>query len=219
MSRASAVRLLAIGSVVSLLLLAYRATHPVGYGWALAWNLLLAWIPFLLALAMRWYDEHRTRTVALLMLGLLWLLFLPNAPYILTDFKYVDGLGAWYDAIMTAAFAGTGLMLGLGSLYLVQRLVVRRLGRLAGMLMLPPVFVLSSAGVVLGRVYRLNSWDALTRPGATIAHLGTAVDNTSDDAVVLAAFFGLILFLTVAYFLLTLGIGTVGRHSRAATRG
>ena len=66
----------------------------------LVWNLVLAWIPFLLALVL--YDGARrgASTRRLLGLGFLWLLFLPNAPYIVTDAKWLDEYrtGAlWYD--------------------------------------------------------------------------------------------------------------------------
>ena len=60
----------------------------------LVWNLFLAWIPFLLALGV--YDAARRRASAwtLAGLGALWLLFLPNAPYIVTDFKWLRAHGA-----------------------------------------------------------------------------------------------------------------------------
>ena len=51
----------------------------------LAWNLFLAWIPFVLALAL--YDRARRRSSPAILGALAcgWLLFFPNAPYILTD--------------------------------------------------------------------------------------------------------------------------------------
>ena len=117
--------------------LAYRSTQPNGHFYDfLAWNLLLAWIPFLLAVAL--YDsDRRGRTPAVLViLGAVWLVFLPNAPYIVTDFVHIGelpGAPLWYDAGMTAAFAGTGLVLGLASVLLVQGVVARRFGALGRM--------------------------------------------------------------------------------------
>jgi uncharacterized membrane protein len=89
----------------------------------LIWNLFLAWIPFVLAIFVydRW--RRRRRGVLLLVLGVLWLLFFPNAPYIATDFVHLEhdpGAPYWYDAVMIAAFAWMGVLLGFASLYLMQ---------------------------------------------------------------------------------------------------
>ena len=56
-------------------------------------------------------------------LAALWLLFLPNAPYILTDFKHLvpsPVVPLWADVVVIAAPAWTGMLLGFLSLYLVQ---------------------------------------------------------------------------------------------------
>ena len=74
----------------------------------LIWNLFLAWIPF--ALAVFVYDRWRRHRGGLLLivLGVLWLLFFPNAPYIATDFVHLEHdplIPYWYDAVTIAAFA------------------------------------------------------------------------------------------------------------------
>ncbi|HUF57709.1 MAG TPA: DUF1361 domain-containing protein, partial [Thermohalobaculum sp.] len=95
----------------------------------LVWNLILAWVPLVLAVAA--YARARRR-VDLLVVALLvpWLLFFPNAPYLLTDFIHLGEGPAplWYDALMLSAFAWTGLLLGFASLYLVQMILRRALG-------------------------------------------------------------------------------------------
>ena len=146
-----------------MLLVRAAETGSNGYRF-LVWNLFLAWVPFLLALAL--YDANRRGASGAWQLGLAvaWLLFLPNAPYIVTDFLHVGVIGGapiWFDAALVAAFAATGVMLGLGSLLLVQTIVSRACGELWGWLMLAPLLGLCSVGIALGRVYRFNSWDAL----------------------------------------------------------
>jgi uncharacterized membrane protein len=133
----------------------------------LVWNLFLAWIPFGLALYV--YDGYRRRAARLSLWagGLLWLVFFPNAPYIVTDFKYLrtwTGAPIWYDAVLLSAAAGCGLLLGFVSLYLMQTVVRRALGTVNAWLFAGAVLGLSSFGVYLGRFQRWNSWDVFTRP-------------------------------------------------------
>src|SRR4051812_18049995 len=81
--------------VLSMLVIAMIAFQIIYTGTTenlgIAWNLFLAWIPFALALIV--YDRGRSgaATAALGATAVLWLLFLPNAPYILTDLKHIEG--------------------------------------------------------------------------------------------------------------------------------
>lgn len=142
----------------------------------LAWNLFLAWIPFGIAFATYLAALRRGLLVIVIPAGaLLWLLFFPNAPYILTDLQHLSQ-GAreaplWYDVIMLIWFAWTGLLLGVISLYLMQELVRREFGRLAGWIFVLVVASLSSAGVYIGRFIRWNSWDVLRNPFGTASAL------------------------------------------------
>ena len=72
------------GLCAALLFVRMQRTGSNDYDF-LAWNLFLAWVPFVLALIV--YDARRRGVAGAgqLVLGGLWLLFLPNAPYIVTD--------------------------------------------------------------------------------------------------------------------------------------
>lgn len=133
-------------------------------------NLILAWLPLGFALASRRLfrgttHRHRLGGTAF---AALWLLFLPNAPYVVTDLMHYRtsvALPAWFDPLMFGAFAITGVALGTASLYLMHDLVTRAGGWAAGW-----TFALGSAGITgvgvyLGRVLRWNSWEAIVRPG------------------------------------------------------
>ncbi|MBM3676426.1 MAG: DUF1361 domain-containing protein [Actinobacteria bacterium] len=148
--------------------------------WNLVWNLFLAWIPFVLALLV--YDgARRSASRPLLVVGgLLWLLFLPNAPYIVTDAIWLDdwrltGAPFWYDLALYVVAAGTGGILGFVSIYLVQRACAARRGEVAGWLLAVTALGLSGAGVYLGRVLRWNSWDLLTRPEALLRDVASGL--------------------------------------------
>ena len=156
----------------------------------------------MLALALYDSDRRGRGLTTLLPLAAAWLLFLPNAPYIVTDFVHVGldtGVPIWFDAAMTASFAGTGLVLGLVSVLLVQGVLARRYGSAVGWLMLPPIFLLCSTGIYLGRVHRFNSWDAVTHPQALLDTFATRLADPLPRPEAIVALLGLMGMLAVAY--------------------
>jgi uncharacterized membrane protein len=177
-------RLVVFGALVGLSgmvagLVAFRVAYSHSFeDVPYLWNLFLAWIPFALALLI--YDGHRrgARPVQLLALGLLWLLFLPNAPYIVTDFKYLadmTGKTFLFEGLLIGTAASTGLLLGFMSLYLIQAIVRRAAGARYAWLFVFVALGLSSVGVYLGRVLRWNSWDVFVRPGSLLGELAGAL--------------------------------------------
>jgi uncharacterized membrane protein len=154
-----------ITSGLSVSLLAFRIIRvDAGYFLFLVWNLFLAWMPLLFATAA---FITRRKVSGAVGFGLLWLLFLPNAPYILTDLihlQWVSGVPIWYDLSMFLAFAFTGLLLGLTSLHLMHTVVEERSGRLVGWLFVVAAMGLSGFGIYLGRFMRWNSWDVIINP-------------------------------------------------------
>lgn len=138
----------------------------------LPWNLFLAWIPFVLALIVAVVHDRGGPRPVLWILGAGWLLFLPNAPYILTDFvhlKRAGGAPSWFDIGLIGSFAAIGLGLGLASLLVVHRVVEARAGRIVGWAIVVGSLVLSAVGIYLGRFPRFNSWDVLTNPDSLLA--------------------------------------------------
>jgi len=164
--------LLAAASAICFLLAAVRmarsdSTH---YGFLL-WNLMLAWIPFIFAALAYTLANVNKRILTLLIFAAAaaWLVFFPNAPYILTDFQHLsqitDGIPVWYDVILLIWFAWTGLLLGMVSLYLMQEIVARMLNsNAASWLFVVCVTAMSSFGIYVGRFMRWNSWDAWNHP-------------------------------------------------------
>jgi uncharacterized membrane protein len=166
-------------------------------GTNLVWNLFLAWVPFLLALLV--YDGERRgwSPGPLLALGAAWLVFLPNAPYIVTDFKHLvqsPVVPLWVDVVVLAAPAWTGMLLGFLSLYLVQAVVRQLAGARVAWLAAVAVLGLSSFGIYLGRVLRWNSWDVIANP-SILSDLGSIVVERRAIAMTVL----LSGFLTVSY--------------------
>jgi uncharacterized membrane protein len=164
------------------LVLARVAYSDSGRHLGLVWNLFLAWIPFILA-----YFAHavswRRASLYLLMplIAFLWLIFFPNAPYMLTDLQDLSRQAAdaplWYDVIIVGWSSWTGMLLGVISLYLMQDIIVRNFGHTTGWIFVFVVSALSSFGIYVGRFVRLNSWDIMQNPGETAQEvLGVIVD-------------------------------------------
>lgn len=164
---------LAATGLAITLLVGRHLLGPGGYSF-LIWNLFLAWLPYLAALGAAWQARRGPLGAAAAAPVLaLWLLFLPNAPYLLTDLVHLPGMSFvwWYDAGTLAAFIWAGCLLGVASLQIVAELTRARLGSLAAAAVVLGAAALSGVGVYVGRFLRWNSWDALLRPRALAADL------------------------------------------------
>ncbi|HSB01829.1 MAG TPA: DUF1361 domain-containing protein [Anaerolineales bacterium] len=174
----------------------------------LIWNLFLAWIPFLIAyftytltLKRKWIY------IVIPTAAFFWLIFFPNAPYILTDFQHLANrwgdLPVWYDVMMLIWFAFTGLLLGMVSLFLMQEIIRREFGRWAGWAFVAAVTGLSSAGVYMGRFLRWNSWDILRNPTGIALYSFERVQDPSLQSIGFITLFGaffLFLYITLYTF-------------------
>lgn len=134
----------------------------------LTWNLFLAWFPLGVVLVLRDLRQSGFLSRWLLSAGLaVWLAFLPNAPYIITDLfhiKHIDNTLLWFDTMSLFIFALTGLLVGLYSILIVHRMIRPLFGVWLTWLLILGSQFLSGFGIYLGRVGRWNSWDVLTRP-------------------------------------------------------
>lgn len=152
-------------SLVVTTMVAVRVVYTGSFSYFfLIWNLILAWLPFLFALVI---ITFRRSQFMLGTYGLLWLLFFPNTIYLVTDLihlRFRVDVPIWYDAIMLFAFALTGLMLGLLSLYFVHAVVESHFGAALGWLFVLITAVLGGIGVYIGRFLRWNSWDVFANP-------------------------------------------------------
>jgi uncharacterized membrane protein len=96
-----------------------------------------------------------------------WFVFYPNAPYLITDLVHLEiraPVPAWFDLIVFMSFAWTGLFLGYLSLYLMQEVVRSWLGGTYSWRFAIGMLALGALGVFLGRFWRWNSWEVITRP-------------------------------------------------------
>lgn len=186
---------------------------PVDF--SLDWNLFLSWIPLITAfLADNLTKRFGHIPVILTLLSVAWLLFFPNAPYMITDLAHltVDYQRdlTWHDTIMLFSYAEVSLFNGLVSLYWIHRSWRRVFERKTANTLLMVSLPLAGFGVYLGRVRRMNSWDIIHEPKAILDHLiDSLVDRT---AWVLAMEIGML--LGILYLVLWGVIRFRIRHSR-----
>jgi uncharacterized membrane protein len=161
-------------SVACTAMLKWRMHHTGSWRYGfLTWNLLLAWVPLAAAVACDAVAQRRGRLrgLAAAPFALVWLAFLPNAPYLCTDLIHLTplpGVPFWYDQLMLVAYGVTGVLIGVASMLVMRDVVARLAGRLAGAVVISGGAVLAAFGIYLGRFERLNSWELFSRPSVVI---------------------------------------------------
>jgi len=136
----------------------------------LIWNMFLACIPLFASRLLQAAHQRKIPDGWQLLLLAVWLVFLPNAPYVITDLIHLQAGPAtrlyWYDMALLQSCGAVGLMLGYASTLDVHRIVEERFGRRVGWAMAVTTLLLSGFAIYLGRFLRWNSWDVVTNPGA-----------------------------------------------------
>lgn len=164
------------GYCLVLLIIRIVISHTLFYGF-LAWNLVLAFIPLLLTVVLQRKKSLHNNRYGLLLLSFVWLLFLPNAPYIITDFfhlkKGILYMPEWFDVLLLTSFAWTGVLAGLIAMTVMQQLWEQRFSAAKGRLFIIFSALLSGFGIYLGRFLRFNSWDIVQHPFDLITAITT----------------------------------------------
>ena len=151
----------------------------------LPWNLFLAWAPYAFSFLAAALDRLFPRRWWLLPIpGALWLIFFPNAVYIVTDFLHLSQrpyVPLWYDIALLATFAWTGCMLAIASLKTMQFLIKSYLGWIVSWLFVGAAIALGGLGIYLGRFDRWNSWDLFIHPKSILKDIATRVVNPFEN--------------------------------------
>lgn len=214
--------LLAGASVFSVLIWRVRAEYSNSYNYAfMIWNLFLAWIPFLIAYFT--YTATLSRRWVYLIVpvsAFFWLLFFPNAPYMLTDFQHLatdwwsGNSPIWYDVLLLLWFSFTGLLLGVVSLFLMHEVIRREFGRWIGWAFVAIVGGLSGIGVYVGRFLDWNSWDVFHNFDGIATY---TIERAQDPSLRSIGFIGLFaaFFLFLYVTLYTFGHLLLERQAQA----
>ncbi|NBC83738.1 MAG: DUF1361 domain-containing protein [Bacteroidetes bacterium] len=171
-------RLLYALALFSVLMVMARIIYTLDLTHAyLIWNLLLAWLPYIFSKqAVRYYEQKNG-----LMIGtaFLWILFLPNSAYIITDFIHLNDPGTilWYDILLIFSFSLSGLLFGLFSIYNIHALLVRFFTGRVSWFVIFGMTGLSGLGIYVGRFFRWNSWEVFTQPFRLIHEFWVAIND------------------------------------------
>lgn len=142
-------------------------------------NLALAWLALLFAwLLVKELKTQKWLRWQNIALTVLWLIFLPNTWYVLTDFLHVYATGEiseLYDIVMMSTLVMSGFILGFTSLYLVHQELRKRLSEQKSAVLVGLVILLASFGIYLGRVLRWNTWDVITNPSGIILNVSDRI--------------------------------------------
>jgi len=173
----------------------------------LVWNLFLAWVPYWIALSLDLLNRViRPSNWSAGALLIAWLLFFPNAPYIVTDLLHLkvhEHVPFWFDAMLFLSFAWTGLLLGYCSVFEIERFLEERLSKTQTHRVLIASLGLAGLGVFMGRFQRWNSWDILHHPWAVVRSECAIFLNPWNHLGSLAVVMVISGFLIVGYWTLT----------------
>ena len=201
---------LGVSTLVSAGLFGYGAwrNHSLDYDY-LVWNLFLAWLPLVFAVRLASLLRRKLwSSWEALGVSLLWLIFLPNSFYMISDFIHlqeVQRVDVLYDALMFTSFIYTGVALGFSSLYLVHLQFRRRLSAKASAGWIAGTLLICSSAVYVGRDLRWNSWDVLVNPGGLLFDVSDRLQHPAAYPQMLVTIITFFILLASMYSLLWRG--------------
>lgn len=140
---------------------------------ALTWiGLFFGWFLVNQLKSYRWHSWHN------IIISVLWVSFLPNCWYVLTDFLHVFPTGEvseLYDIVLISSLVIVGFINGFTSLLLVHKQIVKHVGEYKSLYAVGAVLLLASFAIYLGRVLRWNSWDVIADPGGLILNVSDRI--------------------------------------------
>ncbi len=193
--------LLSISFTITLLAIRIWRTEELTYIFY-AWNLFLAIVPFMFS---RKLEGQAKFGFASMMLVAGWLLFFPNAPYIITDlfhYKERPPIPKWFDLLIVTSAAWNGLLLGIASLMQVENFLARHIRAVWVRLAVFASMVLCGYGIYIGRFLRFNSWNIVTKPSILVHASAHHILQPQDHLKIWGFTFLFALMFGIIYFTL-----------------
>lgn len=195
---------LVVLSLSSVLLLLLRVKITLSfYMLFLIWNLFLALLPYAISAFIK-KKKMPLRSYRSFAVYALWLLFLPNSFYLLTDFIHLhhqNWLQFLFDFIMLLSFTMAGFYSGILSVYAIHGIIRKQFSVRTTALLIGAICILSAFGIYLGRMQRFNSWDILSDPAGLFTSI---LENFhKPSAVCITAALSVVIYLSYQAFLFT----------------
>ena len=198
---------LLISNGVSLTLSMLRILDSGNFRYSfMTWNLMLAWIP----LGVAWWLVQRLKSTPWLSwqnitLALVWLAFLPNSFYLLSDFIHVYDTGEvshLYDVVMFGSFIFNAFFVGYLSIYLLHKELLKRISYRSAHVIIASVLLACSFAIYLGRSLRWNSWDLALQPAGILFDVSEGIVNPSSHPESLVTTTTFFLLLSSTYLVI-----------------
>lgn len=136
----------------------------------MVWNLFLAIIPLLISILVLIFSKQNKKRLMIIS-GTVWLLFFPNAPYMITGFIHLSTIRfytsgefeiiSWIRLIHFGLGALLGIMIGMVSLYNIHQTILKYQSKIKTVLLMSLIILSSGYAIYVGRLLRLNTWDIL----------------------------------------------------------
>jgi len=170
--------ILANATSIVLFALRFLSTQDTLY-WFLIWNLFLAWLPaFFAYFLIERLRNHRWSELWCIVLSILWLSFLPNSFYMVSDLIHLHTTGEInivFDVVMFISFIINGFIAGYGSMIFIHREFQKRFYVYRAYVAMLVIILASSYAIYLGRTLRWNSWDIVLHPAGILFDVGSSV--------------------------------------------
>ncbi len=139
------------------------------------WNIFIATIPVFFSTLLK---KEKRLTVKSVAFFTCWLLFFPNAPYILTDVFHFEArlpVPPWFDLALVLSGAWTGMVLCIFSLMQIERWLQHFVSPYYRNFFMVFIMILGGLGMYMGRYERYNTWDIVTEPTSISSFLYTRI--------------------------------------------
>lgn len=172
------------------------------FTWIL-WNIFLAFVPFLISSLMLILTKEKKMNKVLFVIGIfLWMIFIPNAPYIVTDFIHIGttrSIPIIYDILLIFNSALVGLILCFHSLFHIEQIVKTKHKKNTGRLIMGIFIIMISFGVYLGRFLRFNSWDIFIDHSSLVNNIWEIISQAAMHTEVYLYTLLFFVFLSTSY--------------------
>jgi uncharacterized membrane protein len=168
----------------------------------LLWNLFLAFVPYVISHRLSRNIRVMENKWMLARWLLVWLLFIPNSFYILTDFFHLTDIRSapqWFDLLLLLSFAWNGLVFGIVSVRQVEVILYAISGRRFSFFVVFVVMWLNAFGIYIGRFLRYNSWDVITDPFSLFTDMLSMLVSPFDNKMEWGMISCYAVFMTLLY--------------------